>query len=183
MIYTIRDKRPKRLQGRSSYFTLIELLVVIAIIGILASMLLPSLLRAKYVATMAIDISNHKQVALAATSYAGDNDEFYPTNKDINYHQSAFSVKNKTGSGDMAYDDVADLEPYYGEIGTMWACPLATVAVKTERGLPGHRKQLAIYQKSGIQCAELRRIYAFSWRSRLVVSSPDIRWWNGGKAR
>ena len=59
-------------------FTLIELLVVIAIIGILASMLLPVLAKAKQKANDVKAMSNLKQVALAMQMYIGDNDETYP---------------------------------------------------------------------------------------------------------
>jgi prepilin-type N-terminal cleavage/methylation domain-containing protein len=59
-------------------FTLIELLVVIAIIGILASMLLPVLAKAKGKANDVKSMSNLKQVALAMQMYVGDNDETYP---------------------------------------------------------------------------------------------------------
>ena len=56
-------------------FTLIELLVVIAIIAILAALLLPALAKSKGLATGAACQNNQKQLALAWTMYAGDNDD------------------------------------------------------------------------------------------------------------
>ena len=57
---------------------MIELLVVIAIIAILAAMLLPALSKAKDRAKLATDLGNQKQIMLAMTMFAGDNNDLLP---------------------------------------------------------------------------------------------------------
>jgi prepilin-type N-terminal cleavage/methylation domain-containing protein/prepilin-type processing-associated H-X9-DG protein len=68
-------------RGRSGIpkaFTLIELLVVIAIIGILASLLLPAMARAKDKAHDTRCINNLKQLGIAVFMYADEHEGILP---------------------------------------------------------------------------------------------------------
>lgn len=61
-----------------SRFTLIELLVVIAIIGILASLLLPAMKRARESARGVTCQGNHRQLLVAVSCYSDEHDGWVP---------------------------------------------------------------------------------------------------------
>ena len=67
-------RNPVRTQSCTG-FTLIELLVVIAIIAILASLLLPTLAKAKAQGQRIQCVNNQRQLALTWVMYAGDNND------------------------------------------------------------------------------------------------------------
>jgi prepilin-type N-terminal cleavage/methylation domain-containing protein/prepilin-type processing-associated H-X9-DG protein len=73
--------RIQREGARNRAFTLIELLVVIAIIGILASLLLPAVVRAKQAAHKIRCVSQLRQLAFALQMYADEHDGEYPARR------------------------------------------------------------------------------------------------------
>jgi prepilin-type N-terminal cleavage/methylation domain-containing protein/prepilin-type processing-associated H-X9-DG protein len=60
-------------------FTLIELLVVIGIIGVLVSLLVPALARAKTKALNTVCVNNLRQLGIATRNYAEDNNNRLPS--------------------------------------------------------------------------------------------------------
>ena len=81
-------------------FTLIELLVVIAIIGILASLLLPSIKNARMKALNAVCLSNSRQISIAMASYTNENDGSYTVGSYVNTPIPGYSRRF------LSYDDL-----------------------------------------------------------------------------
>jgi len=95
-------------------FTLIELLVVVAIIGILASLLLPSLGKAREKGKFAVCKSNLHQWMLASTLHANDRDDFTA----VGYVRSGWNLDFRLLNGDSVddYPEEEDFKNY----GTTW---------------------------------------------------------------
>ena len=101
-------------------FTLIELLVVVAIIGILASMLLPSLSKARKSAQAALCVSNQKQIGIGLMSYVDTSDGFLPYS--MNMDASVAPNVNPAPAGSLPTCEILFVEA--GEEIDLFVCPL-----------------------------------------------------------
>ncbi|MCM8534617.1 MAG: prepilin-type N-terminal cleavage/methylation domain-containing protein [Lentisphaeraceae bacterium] len=82
-------------------FTLIELLVVVAIIGILTSLLLPSLGKAKYMARIAVCASNMNQIGKGVVNYTTDFDGYLPPSGTIHGTKPYSTYLVKTSNSNL----------------------------------------------------------------------------------
>ena len=103
------SSQPRR---RPAGFTLMELLVVITVIGILASLLLPVLSRAKLRAYDTQCKSNLHQWSIAWTSYVEDNNNSFSTGTTVTWARGEWLVA---------------LAKYYGKKPDLLFCPRATL--------------------------------------------------------
>lgn len=113
-------------------FTLIELLVTISIIGILASLLLPSLSRAKQKAQGIYCLNNGRQMMTSVTLYTGDYNDLFPPNPDdantIPGHNWCSGVAGRGGPAEFNPDLLKDptrslLISYFDGNVSLFHCP------------------------------------------------------------
>src|SRR5215471_585856 len=166
----------QRLDSRA--FTLIELLVVIAIIGILASLVLPALQKAKDKAQAIRCLSNNKQLSLGMHMYTDDNQERLPPmdddDGDMNADPSLIWMKgdmtwnNWPGSVDpnVLLQTTYNLMAPYMRNPEVWQCPAEPR--RWPAAMPGAK--------------EIRRIRSYSMNAAvgtMAGSNLDGGRWNG----
>lgn len=119
--------RPRR--GReqlSQRFTLIELLVVVAIIAILASLLIPSLNRARYKSQVVGCVSQMHQMSIGIMGYTADYNNFYPAAPLGRRDPASIAFVDETsGTGENSYDFRPAFREYFGAmLNDIMKCPL-----------------------------------------------------------
>lgn len=153
-----RSCRPMKPCRQRSAFTLVELLVVLAIVGILASLLLPALAKAKSRGEGMKCLSHMRQWGFALSVYSGDNDDRLP--RDGTDDAGAYAVDTQATVGPGSPNDPyawfnvlptnagenplsnywagatrpREQLPFPGGVGALWHCPAAR-ATRNERFL------------------------------------------------
>ena len=128
-------------------FTLVELLVVIAVIGILASLVVPSLFKAKAKAQGIQCLNNHRHLMLAWRMYSDDNrDQLLFASPSVNVGDTSkdpytwvlglmdFDSQNPS-NWDVNQDITrSPLWPYCGKSAGIWKCPADRSTVQPSIG-------------------------------------------------
>ena len=99
---------------RKKAFTLIELLVVMSVMSLLMAILVPVLVKARRQGEKMLCLSNLRQMGIAATAYANNNDDYFPMMLITEVDGSLFKL--------CAWDftTVYDSGQIYVEAGLLW---------------------------------------------------------------
>ena len=170
-------------------FTLIELLVVIGIIGILASMLLPALAKAKAAGKKATCINNLHQMGISLLMYANDHLEVIP--RADNPHWFTILALNLNGNGPTDFSKMRTLRcpAYPQEVnlisyvvnGWWFASPTDQVGQQWDfslnPGVPRYSKLSGVRQPAGtiyIADDEYSASRAFTTPTSAAIDTYDV---------
>lgn len=139
--------------SRDAAFTLVELLVVIAVVGILASLVLPALGRAKGRGQSIYCLNNLRQLGLATHLYAGDHDDALPYNMGtegtrktiasgqfLNWANNVMTWELDADNTNTTWLAIGGIGPYLSGNTTVFRCPSDNVvsSIQAQAGW-GHR--------------------------------------------
>jgi len=157
-------------------FTLIELLVVVAIIGILASLLLPSLSNARKAAKIAVCHSNLKQHSVALYSYLDSANGHFPINTNLNNHQFYY-YSGKLGTyNQITSANVTDkmLNTFLGYDEDNIEVPVAQCPLDTENIQIANNSTIYDWLGSSYQSAARGTPSLIDWNSRTTPVLAQI---------
>ena len=136
----VAETPPPGNSGLRKAFTLIELLVVIAVIGVLSSLLLPSLARTKLQAQGAFCLNNTRQLMLACLMYCDDNKNYFPYNlagtnveTNVNWESGVLDWEPDSDNTNTVLLTGAALDPYVARSASIFHCPSDTALSGIQR--------------------------------------------------
>jgi len=170
----------RNLEGEDG-FTLLELLVVIAIIVILASLLLPALSSAKAKARLVECLNNKRQLAIAWTLYAEDNDG----NLVVNVSDLAKSVWTSDLQSWQVWDDTTNVAKliapehsvlgHYSQSAAIYQCTADFYVSPKQKaaGLKRRIRNVSMNHTMGLPPPENRSIYWNFYAKTADLSRSD----------
>lgn len=173
-------------------FTLLELLVVIAIIGILSSLLLPSLGNAREKGKQAVCLSNARQIGIAVMMYLTDNNGKAPFDDLIDHNTRWFNLLSPDYLSEAKTADWAPEVckcPTGMPVTARWQTTIAMNAKITGKNQngdsgPWSTNRIPIHRAANPDVTCLLMDSAYNWRSinsgsmtleRLVEEAQDAR--------